>query len=59
VNICEKWKEIKMTDYSCFPLFHLLQAVDWWSVGIIAFELLTGFTPFEEGDNVPRLLLYE
>lgn len=32
--------------------FFLLQSVDWWSLGILMFELLTGASPFTlEGER--------
>lgn len=29
----------------------LFQAVDWWSVGVLAYELLTGGSPFTENSE--------
>jgi serine/threonine protein kinase len=29
----------------------LLQAADWWSVGVIAYELVTGVNPFAVNDS--------
>lgn len=35
-----------------FSSFILLQSVDWWSLGILMFELLTGASPFTlEGER--------
>jgi len=31
-----------------------LQAVDWWSLGVVACQLLTGESPFTAGENNPR-----
>jgi len=31
-----------------------LQAVDWWSLGILTCELMTGTPPFLVGENSPR-----
>lgn len=36
----------------CFESCLLLQSVDWWSLGILMFELLTGASPFTlEGER--------
>mmetsp|Transcript_7211 Transcript_7211/g.20489 ORF Transcript_7211/g.20489 Transcript_7211/m.20489 type:complete len:289 (-) Transcript_7211:13-879(-) len=41
-----------------FPHTHTV-AVDWWALGVVAFELLTGQVPFEDagmGDQMARLV---
>ena len=32
------------------------QAIDWWSAGCVACEMLTGITPFFEGQDVVGLM---
>lgn len=35
-----------------FTVFFFLKSVDWWSLGILMFELLTGASPFTlEGER--------
>ena len=36
----------------CFDYFDYLQTVDWWSLGVLTYELLTGASPFTvEGES--------
>lgn len=51
--------EMNMTDYSCCSWFHLFQAVDWWSVGVITYQLLTGEVFFEAMDGRKMKMLYK
>lgn len=45
-----KWAESPHSSF--FYLAFLLQSVDWWSLGILMFELLTGASPFTlEGER--------
>jgi serine/threonine protein kinase len=36
-----------------------LQEVDWWGVGVMAYEMLTGERAFEIGDDGNMAELYE
>jgi serine/threonine protein kinase len=50
---------IAVVDYGlCKILSPRRQAVDWWSVGIVAFKMLTGVTPFQ-GPDLENQILYQ